>query len=60
MCIRDRLLEVHLGLAAKRLDWKVATPVFDGAVEDDVVAAFELAGMDPDGKTCLLYTSRCV
>ncbi|HHT44050.1 MAG TPA: DNA-directed RNA polymerase subunit beta [Fastidiosipila sp.] len=52
-----QLLEVHLGLAAKRLDWKVATPVFDGAVEDDVVAAFELAGMDPDGKT-VLYDGR--
>lgn len=48
-----QLIEVHLGLAAKQLDWKVATPVFDGANEEDVVKAFKLASMDPDGKTIL-------
>jgi len=48
-----QLLEVHLGLAARMLGWKVATPVFDGATEEDVSAAFELAGMDEDGKTIL-------
>ncbi|HHU11630.1 MAG TPA: DNA-directed RNA polymerase subunit beta [Clostridiaceae bacterium] len=52
-----QLIEVHLGLASKRLGWKVATPVFDGAQEQDVVEAFELAGMDPDGKT-VLYDGR--
>ncbi len=48
-----QLLEVHLGLAARMLGWKVATPVFDGATEEDVSEAFKLAGMDADGKTIL-------
>ncbi len=48
-----QLLEVHLGLAARRLGWKIATPVFDGATEEDVSEAFRLAGMDQDGKTIL-------
>ncbi|HHU06787.1 MAG TPA: DNA-directed RNA polymerase subunit beta [Clostridiaceae bacterium] len=52
-----QLLEVHLGLAAKKLGWKVATPVFDGAVENDVVEAFEKADIDEDGKT-ILYDGR--
>ncbi|HHV41249.1 MAG TPA: DNA-directed RNA polymerase subunit beta, partial [Clostridiaceae bacterium] len=52
-----QLLEVHLGLAAKKLGWKVATPVFDGAVESDVVEAFKMAGIDLDGKT-ILYDGR--
>lgn len=52
-----QLLEVHLGLAAKELGWKVATPVFDGAVEGDVVEAFKKANIDDDGKT-ILYDGR--
>jgi DNA-directed RNA polymerase subunit beta len=48
-----QLLEVHLGRAARLLGWKVATPVFDGATEDDVIEAFRLSGMDDDGKTVL-------
>ena len=52
-----QLLEVHLGLAAKKLGWQVATPVFDGAVESDVVEAFKLADIDEDGKT-ILYDGR--
>ena len=52
-----QLLEVHLGLAAKKLGWKVATPVFDGAVESDVVEAFKRADIDDDGKT-ILYDGR--
>ncbi|MDO5738214.1 MAG: DNA-directed RNA polymerase subunit beta [Eubacteriales bacterium] len=52
-----QLLEVHLGLAAKKLGWKVATPIFDGASEEDISEAFKLAGMDPDGKT-ILYDGR--
>ncbi len=52
-----QLLEVHLGRAARQLAWKVATPVFDGATEDDVVEAFKLAGIDDDGKT-ILYDGR--
>ena len=52
-----QLLEVHLGRAAKALNWKIATPVFDGANENDIADAFELAGIDKDGKT-VLYDGR--
>ncbi|ADC91628.1 DNA-directed RNA polymerase, beta subunit [Mageeibacillus indolicus UPII9-5] len=52
-----QLLEVHLGRAARELGWKVATPVFDGATEEDVSEAFKMAGIDPDGKT-VLYDGR--
>ena len=52
-----QLLEVHLGHAAQKLGWHIATPVFDGATEEDVSEAFKLAGIDPDGKT-ILYDGR--
>ena len=52
-----QLLEVHLGRAAKALNWKIATPVFDGANENDIADAFKLAGIDSDGKT-VLYDGR--
>ena len=52
-----QLLEVHLGRAARALNWKIATPVFDGANESDILEAFQLAGIDSDGKT-LLYDGR--
>ena len=45
-----QVLEVHLGLAAKALGWEVATPVFDGANEHDVMAALEEAGYPRSGK----------
>ncbi|MCI1964659.1 MAG: DNA-directed RNA polymerase subunit beta [Oscillospiraceae bacterium] len=45
-----QVLEVHLGLAAKALGWKIMTPVFDGAHEDDIVQCFKKAGYRPDGK----------
>lgn len=48
-----QLLELHLGIAAERLGWHIATPVFDGATEKDVSDAFAKAGIDPDGKTIL-------
>ena len=38
-----QVLEVHLGLAAKALNWKVASPVFDGANEFDIMDTLELA-----------------
>lgn len=38
-----QVLEIHLSLASKVLDWKVATPVFDGANEDDIMETLELA-----------------
>ncbi len=39
-----QVLEVHLGMAAKQLGWKVCTPVFDGAHEGDIMSMFEQAG----------------
>ncbi len=48
-----QLLEVHLGRAARELNWKIATPVFDGANEADIVEAFRESGIDLDGKTIL-------
>ncbi|HEY4543428.1 MAG TPA: DNA-directed RNA polymerase subunit beta [Tissierellaceae bacterium] len=48
-----QVLEVHLGLAAKKLGWHVATPVFDGANEHDIEDALEKAGYPRDGKLML-------
>ncbi|WP_177187403.1 DNA-directed RNA polymerase subunit beta [Peptostreptococcus sp. D1] len=45
-----QVLEVHLGLAAKKLGWYVATSVFDGANEYDIMDALEFAGYPRDGK----------
>jgi len=52
-----QVLEVHLGMAAKKLGWHVATPVFDGANEKDIEDTLELAGLSRDGKT-ILYDGR--
>ncbi|OEF96408.1 DNA-directed RNA polymerase subunit beta [Vulcanibacillus modesticaldus] len=52
-----QVLEVHLGWAAKALGIHVATPVFDGARENDVFNALEEAGFARDGKT-ILYDGR--
>ena len=52
-----QVLEVHLGGAAKALGWKVSTPVFDGATEEDVRELLAQAGMSEDGKT-ELYDGR--
>ncbi len=52
-----QVLEVHLGFAAKALGWKIATPVFDGATEEDIKDTLIHAGKDPDGKT-VLYDGR--
>ena len=52
-----QVLEVHLGGAAKALGWKVGTPVFDGATEEEIVNLLEKAGRTPDGKT-ILYDGR--
>ena len=48
-----QVLEVHLGYAASALGWKVATPIFNGASEDDVMDTLELAGLRRDGKSIL-------
>ncbi|MCI5450008.1 MAG: DNA-directed RNA polymerase subunit beta [Coriobacteriaceae bacterium] len=45
-----QVLEVHLGMAAKTLGWKIMTPVFDGAHEDDIRECFRMAGISEDGK----------
>ena len=39
-----QVLEVHLGIAAKKLGWKIMTPVFDGANERDIVECLRMAG----------------
>ncbi len=52
-----QVLEVHLGMAAKALGWHVATPVFDGATEEDIEECLQQAGMNPNGKTTL-YDGR--
>ena len=40
-----QVLEVHLGIAAKKLGWKIMTPVFDGANEKDIMECMRMAGM---------------
>jgi DNA-directed RNA polymerase subunit beta len=52
-----QVLETHLGMAAKALGIHIATPVFDGANENDVWDALEEAGFSRDGKT-ILYDGR--
>jgi DNA-directed RNA polymerase subunit beta len=52
-----QVLEVHLGYVSKMLGWKIATPVFDGATEDDILKLFSEQGLNPDGKT-VLYDGR--
>ncbi len=48
-----QILETHLGWAAKQLRWRVATPVFDGATEQDIKAALRQAGLPEDGRVTL-------
>jgi len=52
-----QVLEVHLGWAASELGWHIATPVFDGALEEEIEACLIKAGYDADGKTDL-YDGR--
>ena len=52
-----QVLEVHLGMAAKALGWKVATPVFDGATDKEIEELLVQAGLRPDGKA-ILYDGR--
>lgn len=52
-----QVLEVHLGMAAKMLGWKIMTPVFDGAKESQIHEILQEAGMRKDGKT-VLYDGR--
>ena len=52
-----QVLELHLGMAAREMGLKMATPVFDGANEEDVWSTMEEAGLARDGKT-VLYDGR--
>ncbi|NMA52721.1 MAG: DNA-directed RNA polymerase subunit beta, partial [Peptococcaceae bacterium] len=52
-----QVLETHLGWAAKTLGYHVATPVFNGASEQDISEFFERAGLPEDGKM-ILYDGR--
>ena len=52
-----QVLEVHLGAAARLLGLKVATPVFDGATEEDIEELLRESGLSEDGKT-ILYDGR--
>ena len=52
-----QVLELHMGMACKKLGVHVATPVLDGASIEDVQAMMKEAGMDEDGKT-VLYDGR--
>ncbi|MFB0917603.1 MAG: DNA-directed RNA polymerase subunit beta, partial [Clostridiaceae bacterium] len=52
-----QVLEVHLGWAASKLGWHVATPVFDGATFENIEELLEEAGYHRDGKT-VLYDGR--
>ena len=45
-----QVLEVHLGLAAKSKDWYIATPVFDGATEKDIIELLKDSGYSETGK----------
>ena len=59
-----QVLEVHLGIAARKLGWKIMTPVFDGANEGDIVECLRMAGYcrkilpgeNVDGKPLFLRT----
>ncbi|MDD3304681.1 MAG: DNA-directed RNA polymerase subunit beta [Bacilli bacterium] len=52
-----QVLEMHLGMAAKKLGYHIATPVFDGATLEDIAEVMAEAGMEADGKT-VLYDGR--
>ena len=52
-----QVLELHMGMACKKLGVHIATPVLDGASTEDVKAMLKEAGMDEDGKT-ILYDGR--
>ena len=52
-----QVLEVHLGYAANKLGWKVATPIFNGANEPDIWETLRFAGLSEDGKS-ILYDGR--
>ena len=52
-----QILEIHLGLACKKLGIKIATPVFDGITNEEIRELMNKAGLSEDGKT-ILYDGR--
>ena len=48
-----QVLEVHLGLAAKKQGWYISTPVFDGASENDIIDLLKESGYPESGKLML-------
>ena len=52
-----QILEVHLGMALKKLGYRIATPVFDGITNEEIFELMKQAGMSKDGKT-ILYDGR--
>ncbi len=52
-----QVLDLHLGMAARKLGIHVTSPVFDGARDEDIWAALKEAGLPSDGKT-VLYDGR--
>ncbi len=52
-----QILEMHLGMACKKLDVKIASPVFDGITNDEIFELMKEAGMHQDGKE-ILYDGR--
>ncbi len=52
-----QVLEIHLGMACKKLGLKIATPVFDGMSNEEIFELMDRAGMARDGKT-ILYDGR--
>ena len=52
-----QVMELHLGMAARTLDLHIATPVFDGASDEDIWNTVKEAGMADDAKT-VLYDGR--
>ncbi len=52
-----QVLEVHLGMAARALGWKIEVPVFDGAKDYEIQELLEQAGLNRDGKTTI-YDGR--
>ena len=49
-----QVLEVHLGIAARTLGWHIATPVFDGASQEDIRECLRMAGETEEGKKACL------
>lgn len=49
-----QILETHLGMAGRKLGLKMATPVFDGCTEEDLIATMEEAGIPKSGKFTLI------